>query len=220
MPENTIDKDYTFDLVRGIARFTGSRLIGALAKTLATYPAAPFDVAFNHKQIASKQWARDMLATHTDCTFDSVWLMGGWLGVLPAMLFDDARFTIGRITSYDIDPTVGEVACLLNRSIAGEDRFFASTADMYDLDYTGKDVPDLVINTSCEHIADLPAWLALLPGGCRVMLQSNNYFAEPTHINCVNSVDEFSRQAGLSELNYAGSLKLPKYTRYMLIGRV
>ena len=52
------------------------------------------------------------------------------------------------------------------------------------------------------------------------MLQSNDYFSEPTHINCVNSVDEFAQQAGLSQLNYAGSLKLPKYTRFMLIGRV
>jgi hypothetical protein len=216
----TIDKDYTFDLVRGIARFTGSNLITALARTIAAYPAAPFDVAFNHKQIASKQWARDMLATHTDCRFANIWIMGGWLGVLPAMLLDDKRFSIGRVTSFDIDPTVGEVACLLNRSIAGEGRFNASTADMYDLDYSSPDAPDLVINTSCEHIADLPGWLKLLPAGCRVMLQSNNYFAEPTHINCVHSIDEFARQAGLKELNYAGSLKLPKYTRYMLIGRV
>ena len=39
---------------------------------------------------------------------------------------------------------------------------------------------DLIINTSCEHIADLRGWLALLPRGARVMLQSNDYFSEPT----------------------------------------
>ena len=91
---------------------------------------------------------------------------------------------------------------------------------MYELNYSAPDQPDMVINTSCEHIADLPHWLGLLPSGCQVMLQSNDYFSEPTHINCVNSVDEFAQQAGLSQLNYAGSLKLPKYTRFMLIGRV
>lgn len=220
MSNTHIDKDYVFDLVRGIARFTGSALVSALARTIAEHPEAPLDNAFNHKQIASKQWARDMLATHSDASFDHVWVMGGWLGILPAMLFDDSRFSIGRITSFDIDPEVGTVAETLNRKLAGRDRFAARTADMYELDYTGSDAPDLVINTSCEHIADLAHWLALLPEGCRVMLQSNNYFSEPTHINCVHSVDEFAQQAHLSELTYAGSLKLPKYTRFMLIGRV
>ena len=44
---------------------------------------------------------------------------------------------------------------------------------------------DLVVNTSCEHIADLRGWLDLLPKGTSVLLQSNDYFSEPTHINCV-----------------------------------
>jgi trans-aconitate methyltransferase len=215
-----IDKDYVFDLVRGIARFTGSGLVAALARTIAEHPDAPLDNAFNHKQVASKQWARDMLASHTDASFDTIWLMGGWLGILPAMLFDDERFSIGRIISFDVDPSVGAIAETLNRTLAGEDRFSARTADMYELNYTAPDQPDMVINTSCEHIADLPHWLGLLPSGCQVMLQSNDYFSEPTHINCVNSVDDFAQQAGLSQLTYAGSLKLPKYTRFMLIGRV
>jgi hypothetical protein len=91
---------------------------------------------------------------------------------------------------------------------------------MYELDYSDPNAPDLVINTSCEHIEDLPKWLSLLPKGCRVLLQSNNYTSEPTHINCVKSVDELAQQAQLSELSYAGALQLPKYTRFMLIGRV
>ena len=220
MSTTTIDKDYVFDLLRGVARFTGSPLVSGLAEAIAAHPEAPFDNAFNHKQIASKQWARDMLASHSDCEFENIWIMGGWLGILPAMMFADDRFNISRISSFDIDETVGEVAQTLNTALAGQGRFRAVTADMYELNYTSEDAPDLVINTSCEHIADLEAWLKLLPANCRVMLQSNNYFSEPTHINCVNTVDEFAKQAGLSELTYAGSLELPKYTRFMLIGRV
>jgi len=136
------------------------------------------------------------------------------------VLFDDTRFTIKAICSFDIDPSVAPIAEKLNRKLAGDATFTAHTADMYALDYTEIGAPDLVINTSCEHIADLPKWLALLPRGCRVMLQSNNYTSEPTHVNCVESVDELAQQAKLSELNYAGALQLPKYTRFMLIGRV
>lgn len=220
MTVQSYDKDFVFDLLRGVSKFTNSRLIAALANTFASFPDLPIDNAFNHKQVASKQWARDMLAIHTSGRFENVWIMGGWIGVLPAMLFDDARFEISNFTSFDIDPEVAAVAEKLNSYLAGEAVFTAVTADMYDLDYTGENRPDLVINTSCEHIEDLPKWLALLPRGCLVLLQSNNYTAEPTHINCVESVDELTRQASLSELYYAGSHKLPKYTRYMLIGRV
>jgi trans-aconitate methyltransferase len=216
----SFSKDYVFDLLRGAARFTGSDLLSALAETVAEFPDAPIDNAFNHKQVASKQWARDMLATHTRGTFEHVWVMGGWIGILPAMLFDDARFDIKAITSFDIDPAVAPVAEKLNRKLAGDANFSAHTADMYALDYSGADAPDLVINTSCEHIEDLPKWLSLLPRGCRVMLQSNNYTSEPTHVNCVASVDELAQQAALSELSYAGAFRLPKYTRFMLIGRV
>ena len=118
MADAHIDKDYVFDLVRGIARFTGSGLVATLAR-IAEHPDAPLDNAFNHKQVASKQWARDMLASHTEARFDTIWLMGGWLGILPAMLFDDERFSIGRIISFDVDPSVGSVAETLNRTLAG-----------------------------------------------------------------------------------------------------
>ena len=57
---------------------------------------------------------------------------------------------------------------------------------------------DLIVNTSCEHIADLRGWLDLLPKGTNVLLQSNDYFSEPTHINCVESVEAFERLAGLA----------------------
>ncbi len=214
------DKDYVFDLLRGAARFTGSDLLSALAETVAEFPQAPLDNAFNHKQVASKQWARDMLAIHTSANFDHIWVMGGWIGILPAMLFDDARFNIKAVSSFDIDPSVAPVAERLNRELSGEAKFSAKTADMYALEYTGPDAPDLVINTSCEHIEDLPRWLSLLPKGCRVLLQSNNYTSEPTHVNCVESVDELAQQAHLGEMSYAGAFKLPRYTRFMLIGRV
>jgi hypothetical protein len=216
----SFNKDFVFDLLRGVAKFTGSDLIGALANTIADYPGMPIDNAFNHKQVASKLWARDMLATHTSGEFEHIWVMGGWIGILPAMLFDDPRFNVGSISSFDIDPSVGPIAENLNARLAGNSSFKAHTADMYELDYAGANRPDLVINTSCEHIEDLPKWLALLPKGCRVLLQSNNYVAEPAHVNCVESIDELTRQANLSELSYAGSYELPNYTRFMLIGRV
>jgi hypothetical protein len=133
------------------------------------------------------------------------------------MLLEDARFNIGLIDSFDIDPAVEEVARTLNSGFG--DRFRAVTADMYGIDYSSLKA-DLVVNTSCEHIADLGGWLGLLPSGTRVALQSNDYFSEPSHINCVSSLAEFETKAGLSRLDFAGALPMKKYTRFMLIGMV
>ena len=216
-PSATDWHDSAFDLMRGVAAYTGSPLMKGLADVLGKHPDADLGNAFNHKQIGSKMWARDSLHEALGGKLGKIVLLGGWYGILAAILFDDRRFDIGEITSYDIDRDVGAVAETMNR--AWSDRFSAVTADMYALDYAALGA-DLVINTSCEHIADLRGWLALLPKGSRVMLQSNDYFSEPTHINCVPSLEAFVAQAGLSTLDFSGSLKMKKYTRFMLIGTV
>ena len=210
-------RESAFDLMRGVAVYSGSPLVGNLAKVIAKHPHADVANAFNHKQVACKMWARDTLFGSYGGHFDSIWILGGWYGVLAAMLFDDARFEIATIDSIDIDPDVGPVARTLNQP--ADDRFSALTGDMYALDYrAGR--PDLVVNTSCEHIADVRGWLALLPEGTRVLLQSNDYFSEPTHINCVATLEAFEAMAGLRDLRFSGSLPMKRYTRFMLIGSV
>lgn len=210
-------RETAFDLTRGIAAYCGSPLVRGLARIIDRHPEADIGNAFNHKQVACKLWARDKLFESCGGRFARIWIVGGWYGVLAAMFFDDSRFDIGALDSIDIDPGVAAVAATLNEP--WKDRFRASAGDMYALDYAGGR-PDLVVNTSCEHIADLRGWLALLPAGTRVLLQSNDYFSEPTHIACVASLDEFRMQAGLREIAFSGALPLKKYTRFMLIGRI
>jgi hypothetical protein len=210
--------DPAFDLLRGVAAYTGNGLVAALAETIGKFPAAAFDNAFNHKQIACKMWARDALYEALGGRHDRLTVLGAWYGIFPAMLFDDARFTIGEALSIDIDPAVAAVATTLNRKMAEQGRFRALTADMYEFDYRNPP-PGLVVNTSCEHIADLRGWLDRLPPATPVLLQSNNYFAEPTHINCMENVEQFAAATRLSRVDFSGSLPLRRYTRFMLIGR-
>jgi hypothetical protein len=210
-------REHAFDLARGIAVFTGCPLVKGVAKVIAKHPEADIGNAFNHKQVACKMWARDRLYESVGGVFGEIWIVGGWYGVLAGMLLEDERFKIGRIENSDIDPMAGQIAETLNH--AHQTRFEAITADMYALDYAGR-APDLVVNTSCEHIPDLRAWLSRMAKGQRVLLQSNDYFSEPTHIACVPSLKAFEELAGLSNVDFAGELPMKKYTRFMLIGRV
>jgi hypothetical protein len=210
-------RDRAFDLARGIAVYSGSPLVGGLARVIARHPDAEISNAFNHKQVACKVWARDALFDSLGGRFRKVTILGGWYGVLAAMLLEDERFDIGVVESFDIDPSVAPVAETLVGQADG--RFRALTADMYRIDYAALGA-SLVVNTSCEHIADLRGWLHLLPEGTRVLLQSNDYFSEPSHISCVESIESFERLAGLGKLHFSGTLPQKKYNRFMLIGTV
>jgi len=81
-----------------------------------------------------------------------------------------------------------------------------------------QEVPDTIINTSCEHIEKFTEWFNAIPKDKLVALQTNNYFDLPEHINCVKDINQFKQQAPLSNIIYEGELELEKYTRFMLIG--
>ena len=217
-PRYISDPDFTFDVLRGLAQYTGSRFIRDLAEAVVRHPYHNISQALGHRQIACKTWLLDELINAFGGSFGTVWVVGGWYGVLPAMMFDDRRFRIGRIVSFDIDADCAAVARAVNRGPVEEGRFAARTGDMYDLDYDGPAAPDLVINTSCEHIPDVGRWLDRLPIGMAVALQSNDYFDEAEHINCVKSLGEFVDQARLSKIAFRGALETKKYARFMLIG--
>jgi hypothetical protein len=217
-PPGSADKmDLAYDLMRGVAQYTSNPVIRGLTRVLARHPQAEIGVAFNPKQVSCKQWARDRLYTTLGGSFNRIWIVGGWYAIFAAMLLDDPRFTAHKIESFDLDPAAGDIARTLMSEWGAS--FNAHTRDMYELDYAAAS-PDLVVNTSCEHIADLRGWLDLLPRGTQVLLQSNDYFAEPQHIACAANLAEFVGAAGLREILYSGSLPQKKYTRFMLIGRV
>ncbi len=202
-------RERCFDLLRGAAVLTGNDLLLRLARTVSRFPEPNF-TSLSTTARSPRKCGRAMNSRNTRRKgWQRLWIVGGWYGVLPALLFADDRLSIGRIESIDIDPAVAVVARSLNEPQVADGRFAARTADMYALDYAAASGgPDLVINTSCEHIADLPGWLALIPRGTRVLLQSNDYFAESQHVNSHASLDEFAAIAGLAPGRFRG-LALP-----------
>jgi len=212
--------DAFYDILRGVAALTGNRVVGDLARLVADGMPPDLWIAFNHKQIGSKRWLVDALAEVLPRPDGPVWVLGAWYGILGALLLDDSRLSIPAVVSVDLDPGCAPVAGRLNRRHLAEGRFRAVTADMTTLDFAAQQPkPGLVINTSCEHLADVPGWLASLPAGLPLLLQSNDYVREPDHRSCVPSLEAFQAQAGLSETLFAGALPTKNYTRFMLIGR-
>ena len=185
-------------------------------------------------QIKSKDWLVKKVEDHCP-DLGIVFLCAGWYATLATLLFE-STVIITKIRSFDIDSSCCEIAEQFNMPwFADEWKFKATTFDILNLTYpltyntlndkkekiTLTDMPDTIINTSCEHIPNFNKWYSGIPDNKLVILQSNNFFELDEHVNCVNDLDEFATIAPLSEILYEGELDLSKhggYTRFMRIG--
>lgn len=166
---------------------------------------------FSSGQIYSKEWIlRELLNLDPIHQRKSFVIAGAWYGTLGMMI--KARFPSTKVTMMDLDPRCEQ---FIHKMIWQNSDMKAVTDDMYKYHYK----EDFIVNTSCEHIPDLREWLNIVPLGRTVVLQSNNYLQGNGHINCVDSEEAFVKQTGLTDILYTGSLKMPMYTRYMVIGR-
>jgi hypothetical protein len=175
--------------------------------------------AFWSGQIKSKEWLIDSLEhvirPNINTESLTIEIHGGWVGTLASMLFQ-SNLNIKSIRSIDIDPSVRTIAEEMNRLEVIQNKFEAVTADMCSLKNYQADV---VINTSCEHITQeqYNRWLDNTPKDAIIITQGNNYKIDE-HIRLSNDIDDFETQCHLNR-KFAGTLRLPLYHRYMIIGK-
>lgn len=167
-------------------------------------------------QVHSKIWLIDNLMTWVPSYPKKIVIHGGWNGLLASLLFQSG-ISVDTIVSIDIDPECEEIANTMNKIEQMSGKFKAITCNMVEYDY--EFFPDIVINTSCEHITQetYKQWLKKIPSGSLVVLQSNDYFELEEHIRCSEDLKDFKDQSNLKILSEA-QLELPKYNRFMLIG--
>lgn len=170
-------------------------------------------------QLRSKEWLIKNLHPCTDeCVPNDIVIHGGWNGVLACMLFNSSINT-GFVRSVDIDESCEETANMICKRQEMIGNFCAVTADMCTYEYEFE--PDIVINTSTEHITQeqYDTWLERVPDKSLIVLQSNNYYELPEHIRCFDTVEDFAENCGLSTILKKDTLELPLYNRFLLIGK-
>lgn len=221
--------------------WSSKNLLMNIGAVLRKYPEVDLSDALSKGQVESKWWLIDQLAWEANEGHlpgnGLIYILGGWYGTLGLMMLESNKFHNKiKIRSFDIDPTCAEIADTMNKNpwVLDGWQFKATTADMYMINYVKhgyitrradgttvilNEIPDVIINTSCEHLDHFDDWWKLIPLGKLCALQSNNYFDVIDHVNCVGSVDEFLQQTQFTKVLYSGELELEKYTRYMIIGR-
>lgn len=168
--------------------------------------------SFWQGQINSKLWLIENIKPFINKPV-SIDIHGGWVGVLASLMFQ-SDLSIKSIRNIDIDPSCQPIATMMNKVEEIQGRFVSIISDMCDISSSA----DIVINTSCEHITSeqYELWLSKVSKDSLIVIQSNNYNI-PEHIRNVISLDDFKEQSNLNIL-WSGELKLPLYTRFMIIG--
>lgn len=185
--------------------------------------------AWSDGQTESKLWlcrSLEQLALEEKIKTETIWIYGSWYGTLAYMLLSRERLTIRRIYCFDIDRKSNKIAeKILNRWLCrGWDIqiIFQDCQDIWPnnpLYSTAK--PDLIINTSCEHMNGY-TWWKNIPPGIHFALQSTD-MPHSTHINSPADLKDFKKQITSAEffLEAQNEFKYPnfEFTRFMLIGK-
>lgn len=177
--------------------------------------------ALSRNQIKSKKWLLDKLQTtkwfKSKNSFDplpTLILVGGWVGMLPFMAaLRKEKFA--DIVNIDIDETIHQPAIMLNGQLFVDFKNIKEDVRTVDFKKFGNCV---VVDTIVEHFENHSQWLKSLPLGTKVILQGNNMFDVPDHVNCHRNLDEFVAACDLSRVIWKGELILQNCTRFMLIG--
>ena len=212
----------TFDIFHKYFRYQGN--------------AAALCDAYSRGQVQSKIW----LSTKLDkiqLTNPNVLILAGWFGQLvdyfnfeynkvrvvdmdrDACKFSDTIFNLEKLNNFKVKAIHQDINNLLIQKTG----VVLSVEDFRtEKSYEEKFLPDLIINTSSEHLDD--AWyntirFKALESNPIVAIQSNNLFDVPEHINCVHSIDHMKKKFPMSEVLYEGEIQLKGYKRFMLIGR-
>tara|TARA_B100002019_G_C21274039_1_gene604105 strand:+ start:2687 stop:3730 length:1044 start_codon:yes stop_codon:yes gene_type:complete len=182
-------------------------------------------------QLRSKIWLVNELKK-ISVDLGVVFLCAGWYGTLAVMLFESGM-SIEKIRSFDIDPSTEKVAEMFNKKWISGWKFKPVVQDIHDIDFEEHnyivlkkdgdferlwDIPNTIINTSCEHIDNFETWYEKIPSGKLVVLQCNDYDEIEEHVNTHENIESFAQQTPMETELYSGEIDLGKYKRFMRIG--
>jgi len=167
-------------------------------------------------------------------------IFGSWYGsILIPAFYDEVK----KITCIDQDPKV--ISRAKHNLFKDLDIDFI-TGDVFEFRDSYKSA-DLFINTSCEHMKPMRDWGPIGPKSrydeiyrkrfgipqtytdpwwdrvspAYFAFQSNAMFDIPTHINCVNNIEEFKKQLpDRAEVLIEDEIPDERGTRFTLIGKI
>tara|TARA_B110000908_G_C10200995_1_gene425315 strand:- start:167 stop:1081 length:915 start_codon:yes stop_codon:yes gene_type:complete len=189
---------------------------------------------FSRGQMKSKCWLVEQLTKiFDDQKLGTIAHYGGWYATVAQHIFQ--KFEVKNYYNLEVDPGCIDIADDFNyEQIAGwqfksvqqdvgnitwkdDDSFDVKIENRSNNLVTTNVKPDLIINTSCEHMNE--DWFNNIPTGTVVCLQTNDYFENEQHINCCRDLSDAINKYSMSEVYYSGEIDTHLYKRFMIIGK-
>jgi hypothetical protein len=170
--------------------------------------------ALGSSQLISKLELTDELSKVIEPQSNIV-LIGGWVGLIP-YLMNLRGLKCNSVVNIEIDQNALLASDFLNyETIFNYERLFE---DALNVEYERwSDM--IIINTSCEHLPNYAEWIDRIPSGTRCILQSNNMFGLPEHVNCHKDLHDFESHSGLQVIQGRKEIDIGDgWNRFMISG--
>ena len=184
--------------------------------------------AFSDGQIGSKIWLCHELesAIHAEPRLSDkplvIWVLAGWHGLLPFLLFSRERLRLAQIVLFDREPAAVATSLQINDRWRFKNQFSAHVRDVNEpFADSALPLPDVVINTSCEHFSE-QGWWQQIRAGAMVVLQSTD-MPHSEHVSQTSSAAELrDKFPSWRQIRFSGEMRFDygsfAFTRHMVIG--
>lgn len=182
--------------------------------------------SFDKNQIECKKWlVEELIKTRRldDRKNLKVTIFGSWYGniIVPFLIKNISN--IREVELIDMDSEAIAISRKIHSKSYCETQIKYTIIDINFFDFSDY-YTNILINTSCEHMAPMNNFHFRNEEDIIFCLQSNNMFDLREHVNCVNSENELLEQSDIFNPFFAGKKKFvgqkgKEYERYLIIGR-
>jgi hypothetical protein len=170
-----------------------------------------FADSLSRTQFLSKKWLVDELIQFNKVSNPTILILGGWYGSYLVPMLND-KLAPTKIYFNDADQQCIKIAQLLHRSPNISFHCFDATKENKRLN------PNIVINTSCEHMGDYTKMMEENPR-CLFVLQTCDNKNDPGHVNTSSTTQEFVQKLNLQTVYFAARRNIGHKNRFMVIGQ-
>lgn len=231
-PQQLGNYRYSMDFLAHCNIIDNDKIVDRIKKIIYDYPNIDLSSFLNKENAKLYSWIiQHMTYTLGEKYLGAVYVLGGGMGLLPAMILD-SKLRIENIRSFDINGACQFLADeLMSDELLMDWRFKATTQDLFDIDYARhlfqtrlqngtlsdpfRETPGTVINTNISYLKNHVDWFNMLPDLRRVVVVGETGTDVPYPF--ANS-QSFNKRFPMSFELYSGVLNVGNKQFFMKIG--
>ena len=207
------------------------KLTDRLKDIIYSYPNIDMSSFINKENAKVYSWiTQQMQHAFGEKYLGAIYVLGGGMGILPAMLFD-TRLRFQNIRSFDINGVCQFLADeMMSKELLADWRFKATTQDLFNIGYDehtfitqlqdGKlseafpEIPGTIINTNISYLKNYKDWYRMIPDMRRLVLVGETGDVPKPF----SSSQNFNKQFQMSFELYTGVITYGEKQYYLKIG--